>query len=164
MVDMERRRELAESLQDVLNTPMRRASDPSLVQALRQQQALQRRQRRLVVIMIGGWVVLGWLWIAKPAVVFDPLNLSADTSADVIEAQMRYALYLQASRVVDFAVEQGRVPANLDETGAVEEGLEYLPDSAAWTLRGTVGGQVLELTSRMSADSFLGNSLERLRP
>lgn len=163
-MDIERRRQLAESLQEVLNTPLRRQDDPELVARLRREEARRRRQRPLLVCAIGGWIALAWLWTARPAMIFDPLGARAPTlDPATAEASLRYGLYLQASRIHEFQAEHGRLPTTLDEAGHVEEGVTWQGAGTEWTLRGRVGDLVLQLTSRMAVDSFLGSALEQLR-
>jgi len=101
--------------------------------------------------------VLAWLWIARPASVFDPIGARAPGATGPTEPALRYGMYLQAARLMEFEAEHARWPDSLEEAGVAEEGLEYQVAEGGWILRGRLGGQVLELTSRMSADSFLGS-------
>lgn len=150
MADPDSRRQLAESLREALSTPA------SGTAADRRPAPDRGRQRLMTVALAGLGLVLAWLWIARPASVFDPID--AATLAEPTEPALRYGMYLQAARVTEFQAEHGRLPASLEEAGVAEEGLDYQVAEGGWILRGRLGGQVLELTSRMSADSFLGAS------
>lgn len=160
MTEQERRRRLAESLAEVLQHGMRRQDDPALVERLREADARRQRQRLMILFLILGWAFLAWMWLARPAAVFVPL---AEQTAGQEEAELRYGLYLQASRIREFVDEHKRLPASLEEAGDVEAGLTWAVADTEWSLVGRSGPYLLELTSLMSADSFLGNSLERLQ-
>ncbi len=159
MTEQDRRRRLAESLAEVLGHGMRRQDDPALVERLRQTEARRRRQRLMVLFLVLGWGFLAWAWLARPPALFVPL---VEQTVGQEEAGLRYGLYLQASRIREFAEEHNRLPTDLAEAGDVEEGITWAVAGTEWSLSGRSGPHLLELTSLMSADSFLGNSLERL--
>lgn len=162
-VDRDRRRQLAEALQDALGAQARGANQAAVSTGFRRLEGQRRRQRRLLTLVAVGWALLLWLWVARPAAVFSPLRPPDGTPAQR-DAALRYALYLQAARLEAFKAEHGHLPATLDEIEVVEKGLHYVGSGNDWALRGAAGTVELELTSRMSADSFLGRSLDRLRP
>lgn len=114
----------------------------------------------MVLFLLLGWTFLAWAWLARPSAVF--VSGVAQT-AEQEEADLRYALYLQASRIREFVDEHDRLPTDLGEAGDVEEGITWVVAGTEWSLSGRSGPHLLELTSLMSTDSFLGNSLERLR-
>ena len=58
-----------------------------------------------------GWGVLAWMWIAKPAMIFDVADSAPTMSAAQIDATARFALYLEKSRVDAYAKTHGRLPA-----------------------------------------------------
>ena len=79
MTQIERRRALAESLQDVIDHPMRRASDIKAANETARQESNQRRRMVTGGLLLLTWGVLGWLWLARPDWAFNPpLGLVAE--------------------------------------------------------------------------------------
>ena len=154
MTQMERRRELAESLQNAIDNPQRRASDIKAATAAARTELSRRRRTVVVGLLLASWGALGWLWLTRPEWVFDPPLGLTTVAQQSVEEGLRYGMFLQAARIREFEAEQGRLPATILEAGEVEEGLQYTVASGRWTLRGILGDRPMELTSEMSADSF----------
>lgn len=155
MTEHERRRALAESLQEAIEHPARRASDLKHERETSRQEVVQRRRRGAGILLLLTWGVLGWLWLAKPEFVFSPSLGQAEGARFSAEEGLRYGMYLQAARIREFQAEHGRLPASIAEAGEAEAGLEYVVEGGRWTLRGTADGTELELTSEMSPEGFL---------
>lgn len=121
-----------------------------------------RRRTPLLLTLLVAWAGLVWAWIARPDAIFQPGSFPAP-NAQERDALARHALYLQRARVEQFVVDNGRLPRDLEEAGEVEEGVTYLPTPPdfAVVMQEFPGGP-LELTSKMDADSFLGDALDRL--
>lgn len=158
MSETERQQIIAAALRDVMNAPEvtsrgRRRPPPN-----------RPRQRPLMVVMIMGWALVGWIWIARPAALFSGSTPARVLSAEQREASLRYAIYLQRHEVAAYAREHGQLPSTLAEVeldpaaGLVLEREE----GGRWAVVGTQGGEALRLTDRMDADSFLGSSLTTL--
>jgi len=155
MTERERRRALAESLQEALDHPMRRASDIKAANEAARQEFGKRRRLVAAGLLVVTWGGLGWLWLTRPDWLFSPpLGIVAETQLSE-EAGLRYGMYLQAARIREFEAEFGRLPETIAEAGEAEEGLRYTVSDGRWTLVGMLGGQPLNLTSEMSVDSFL---------
>ena len=158
MDDLQSRRELAEALGNVV---AKHAAEDAAAREKRLSPTTARR-RKLLPFLVLTWVGLAWVWIARPALIFEPERPRRHTPAEM-EALARNALYLQRARVEWFRAESGRLPGVLGEAGDVEEGVSYIltpPDFVLVTRAGK--SQSLQLTNRMNADSFLGDALGRL--
>ncbi|MDZ4675043.1 MAG: hypothetical protein SGI84_11355, partial [Gemmatimonadota bacterium] len=108
MTDEGNREELAEALLGVLATPSNAGPEPIEVAAT----ATATRRRRLIRVALVGWFLLGALWIARPAFIFSPTTgLAVAPVRD--EAGLRYAMFLQASRIDEFVDEHARLPSSL---------------------------------------------------
>jgi hypothetical protein len=118
--------------------------------------------RTLVLFSLLLWVFIAWIWSTRPAFLFgEPARKVSSPAVD--EATLRFALYLERGRVEAYVRRTGQLPANLGATGTVEEGVAFLRTSDGYHLIGRRGASELQLSSRMNADSFLGNSLQVLR-
>ncbi|MBL0177983.1 MAG: hypothetical protein IPP98_02510 [Gemmatimonadetes bacterium] len=158
MDDLQSRRDLAEALGNVV------AETAAAESAAREKRLSPRsaRRRKLLPFLAIAWIGLAWAWIARPAVIFGPEQPRRQTATER-DALARNALYLQRARVEQFRADSGRLPEVLGEAGEVEEGVTYIrtpPDFVLVTRAGEA--QSLQLTSRMNADSFLGDALGRL--
>ncbi len=122
-----------------------------------------RPQRTLALLAIAAWLVVAWIWIARPAFLFEAA--AAPLSPALQEAGLRYGIYLERAAVATFMADSGRLPISLSEvTDDPEPGhaLEFAADGS-WSIVGREGALELRLTERMAADSFLGESLTLLR-
>lgn len=161
MTDSDSRRRLADSLREAIEASQKATSTEADRKRARLA-ARARRQRPLRFLAIAAWAVLAWLWIAQPRAIFDPLAVGA-RSPEEVEASLRYALYLQASRIRMFEADSGRLPRSLEEAGHVEAGIIWVRTDQGWVLTGREGDLDLQFTHRMAADSFLGSSLSVLQ-
>lgn len=158
MDEAERRRALEEAVRDaVAERPLTPAE-----QRLARRGTPGDRRRRLALVIILGWAVIAWLWLTRPAFFFGP-SPAPVASAARQEATLRFAMYLQRRRVDDYLAVHGRLPATLQETGAVEDSVRWQRTGEGYVLLGQYGPLRLELPSRVDADSFLGNSLAELQ-
>lgn len=118
--------------------------------------------RTLILLSLLLWTFIAWIWSTRPAFLFgEPVR--ATVSAEVDEASLRFALYLERGRVDAYMRRAGQLPATLSATGTVEAGVSMVRTSDGYQLVGRRGASELQLSSRMNADSFLGNSLQVLR-
>ena len=157
MDDQQSRRDLAEALSEVV---AERTAVEAADRVARSAPPAARRSVWPVLVVV--WAALAWAWIARPAAIFGPEVPRRLTAAEM-DALARNALYLQRARVERFRADSGHLPGVLSEAGEVEEGVTYVvtpPDFVLITRAGSA--QALQLTSRMNADSFLGDALGRL--
>jgi hypothetical protein len=158
MNQQERERLLLEAIGDAVQ--QRRTTEAEERNAKRQRE----RQRHPALAWAGfvlGWALLGWIWVGRPAWVFGP-DAPPQPTAEVAEARLRFALYLERGRVDGYRARHGRLPGVLSDAGPLEAGVEYLPVGAQFTLVGRSAGMELRLSSRMDSDSFLGRSRDLL--
>jgi hypothetical protein len=117
-----------------------------------------------VAVILSGWALIGWIWLAEPAMFFGP-PATAEVLPAEREARLRYAMYIHHQDIVTFRRDSGRVPnslAELDADGTDAVRLAF-DEKGAWSLVGTDGDLSLTLTETMSADSFLGTSVATLQ-
>ena len=156
MDDQDTQRKLAEAMEAVVAQHQR----PTAAPATKPQRRLTQRAALLALVVV--WAGLGWVWIAQPAAIFGPAAPRIPTDGER-EALARHALYLQRARIEQFRAESGRLPRELSEAGAVEEGVTYVPTPPDFVvIVPAFPGKGLELTNQMDADSFLGDALGRL--
>jgi hypothetical protein len=158
MDDLQSRRDLAEALGNVVAE--RTAADTEAREKRHPPPSVRRRN--LLPLLAIAWIGLAWAWIVRPVALFGPDRPLQHTASEQ-DALARHALYLQRARVEQFRVDSGRLPEALGESGDVEEGVTYIrtpPDFVLVTRAGLA--KSLQLTSRMNADSFLGDALGRL--
>ena len=161
MTTPERQDELVSALQAVLEDRTKAEADDRAERA-RRRAGRPRPQWPAVLVLVAALAAIGWIWTARPAVIFGP-GTHPPRTADARVARLRFALYLQHARVRQHVATQGRVPASLAEAGPVEEGVTLEAAGGEWAVRGVVDGTTLVLTDRMDADSFLGNAVQVLR-
>jgi hypothetical protein len=156
--DQERWDQLEAAVRDVV------ASTPEPPRgASRTPQSDRASRRPLVLVLMLVWSLIGWIWSTKPAFLFGAQRVVMESPA-VEEATLRFALYLQRNRVDAFVRRNGQLPNALAAAGPTEAGVTLIRTSDGYELLGERGATRLRLGSRMSADSFLGGSLELLRP
>jgi len=124
---------------------------------------IKRNQGILVAVLLASWALIGWIWIARPPLIFGPAPEDLAPSPAWREASLRFGLTLQRGRIEEYRAQNGRLPPTLEDAGEVEEGITWERADSTFTLTGTDGDLRLVLTDRMAADSFLGNSLDILR-
>ena len=108
------------------------------------------------------WAIIAWIWSTRPAFLFGS-NAPVEQSAEIEEASLRFALYLERGRIERHVRTTGQFPARLEDAGAVEEGVSMVRTSDGYELLGNRRGAQLRMSSAMNADSFLGTSLDVLR-
>lgn len=152
-----------------LHDAVRAAVDAKRQEILDERAERDARRRKasnqipMLMTIVISWGVLAWLWIARPAAVFDPRTPAPAVSGVEAEARARYALFLQRSRIDAYRQAHGRLPATLEDAGAVEEGVIYVRAGSSYVLTREANGAILRLTATTPAETFLGNSLEVLR-
>ncbi|MES2306016.1 MAG: hypothetical protein V4558_10925 [Gemmatimonadota bacterium] len=121
-------------------------------------------QPGLLLFIVAAWAFIGYVWIARPAFLFEQQPAAALTPVQR-EARLRYAIYLQRARIDAFKAQNGRLPESLRETGPVESGVQYERTADnGYDIFGASDGTVLRLSDRMSVDSFLGDARQHLPP
>ena len=156
MNDRERQEALEEAVRSAVATHATRSAPPRAA-------ATAQPPAWRVAVILAGWALIGWIWLAEPAVFFAP-TVGAEVPADVREARLRFAMYLHHQDIVAFTQDSGRVPGSLAELEMdAADGVRLAFDAqSAWSLVGTDGDHTLHLTAAMSADSFLGTSIATL--
>jgi hypothetical protein len=157
MDDQERQQALEDAVRDAVATHAHRLEAPPAAAAP------ARREAPLIACILVGWAVIGWIWLAEPAMIFGP-KASVEATAAEREARLRFGMYLQHQEIVAFTQDSGRLPhslAELEIDPADGVRLEF-DQQGRWALVGSEGELTLRLTEAMSADSFLGTSLATL--
>jgi hypothetical protein len=154
----ERRQQLNAALQAVLED-----QGDAVTSRARKGKVRRRVSRKVLVTgLAAGWLLIVWIWVARPGFLFGTKAQAFD--AAYREASLRYSLYLQRGRIDRHVAEFGSLPATLKATNQpVESDMIYVPSGSGYTLIGRDSTLELQLTSRMSVDSFLGSSLDVLR-
>jgi hypothetical protein len=155
-------RERLQRLEEAVRAAVADRGPTPAEERLAAQAAAAKRSTGLVVMLLLVWVALGFVWITRPAWVFGPKPRAAAAPA-VEEAEVRYALYLMRARVDAYVRQQGRAPSSLQHVGRVERGVTLRGTTGGYVLEGRRGATLLQLTSTMNADSFLGGSLDLLQ-
>lgn len=105
---------------------------------------MARRTHVLVIIVcVLSWGALAYVWLVRPPWLF-PGDPAAALAPAEREARLRFAIYLERERVLDYRETHHRLPASLAEAGDVEDGVEY-----------TVSGESTFVVSAMIRDSLL---------
>lgn len=154
--DQERQRELEAAIRDAVEAQKASA---------RTQAPLRKAKRNntaLLGVLLLTWAGIAWLWIARPAWVFQP-DAQPPLSAEQEEAALRFAMYLQRGRVEAYRQRHGVWPGSVADLEQREDGIEIELEGSGFLLTGKRAGHVLVLHSGMNADSFLGNSINLLR-
>lgn len=157
MDDWERRRKLEEALRDAVQDRARSPAEERMVDRA----SRKRNPAVTFTFLVACWAIIAWIWLARPAFLFGPAEPPPPTPA-MEEASLRFAMYLEHRRVEAYRATHGRLPATLAQVGPVEEGVDYQRMESGFVITGQRAGLTLRLTSVMSADSFLGNSLDVL--
>jgi hypothetical protein len=159
MQEQERRQSLEDAIRDVMAP---RVLSPAEARHSQRRPARGLPPQLMALIVLLTWSLIAWIWLSRPAFLFGP-RVAAEVSPATQEASLRFALYLERSRVDSYRQRQGRLPTDLAITGPVEEGVTMVRTAEGYALIGTRGLLQLRLTDRMNADSFLGTSLDVLR-
>lgn len=115
-----------------------------------------RRTHLLVLgLCILSWGALTYTWLAKPAWLF-PQDQAAGLTPAEREARLRFGMYLERERVLDFRATHHRLPASLAEAGDVEEGIEYMVSGeSTFVVSAMVRDSLLTLNESQSAEELL---------
>lgn len=159
MDDWERRQKLEEALRHAVK---HRAPTPAEQRTARHAARRMSGRAMATVALVLGWALLAWIWLARPAFIFGPGD-PPPPSAELREARLRFAIYLERGRVEAYVAARGRLPVSLAQAGPVEAGVFLEKTTTGYVITGISGDLALRLTDRMRADSFLGESLEILR-
>lgn len=109
----------------------------------------------VAVLGLLGWGVLAWTWLARPGWLFPPDPASLATPAQR-ESTLRFGMYLEADRVLEYLRANGRLPARLEDAGDVEAGVGYaVTGDTTFTLTGQDGTISLTFRSTDSMREFL---------
>lgn len=151
------KRALLEAFDQVLKT-----------QAEERAERASERRRSTGRPAVAAWVAIftllstsTYLWLERPDWLFPVPALPE--SAAVKEASLRIALANAARHVEHFRLKNGRLPATLEETGTLANGIEYEAHGADnYSLQGVNGAVRLTLRSTDSLAIFVGNSFQVL--
>ncbi len=109
----------------------------------------------VLVLCVISWGTLAYTWLAKPAWLFGP-DASATISPREKETRLRFGMYLERERVLDFRRNKHRLPSGLEEAGDVEQGIEYqVSGDSSFVVSAMVGGVLLTLNESQRADDLL---------
>jgi hypothetical protein len=154
--DQERQRELEAAIRDAVEAQKAAARTQAPLRKAK------RNNKALLGVLLLTWAGIAWLWIARPAWVFQP-DGQPPLSAEQEEAALRFAMYLQRGRVEAYRQRHGVWPGSVADLDQREEGVDFELEGSGYLLTGRRAGNYLVLRSGMNADSFLGNSINILR-
>lgn len=143
------KRELLEAFDGVVTRERERARESNLRPVAR------RTHTAVLALCILSWGALAYTWLAKPAWLFPPDPAASRTPSER-EARLRFGLYLERERVLEFRATHRRLPATLAEAGDVEEGIEYtVSGDSTFVVSAMVRDSLLTLNESQSADQLL---------
>jgi hypothetical protein len=143
------KRELLEAFDGVLNRERERAVEGRSLPLAR------RTHPALIVICVLSWAALAYIWLGRPEWLF-PGDPAASLSPVARESRLRFGMYLERERVLDYRASHHRLPANLAEAGDVEEGIEYtVRGDSSFVVSALVRGSLLTLNESQSAEELL---------
>jgi hypothetical protein len=128
-----------------------------------QEKAMERRAapvaRRthviVVVLCVLSWGGLAYTWLAKPAWLFLP-DAGARLTPQEQETRLRFGMYLERERVLDFRATYHRLPSRLAEAGDVEPGIEYQASGdSSFVVSAMVRDSLLTLNESQKPDELL---------
>lgn len=110
------------------------------------------------------WLAVALVLLSPPAFLRGAAPRPFAPAVAQVEPSLRYGVWLARHRVATFARREGRLPSFLGETGIQDSTITMeATGESTYQLRGKAGGTVVVYQSAMSVDSFLGDSMERLR-
>lgn len=116
---------------------------------------IRKTHAAVVLACVLCWGALAYTWLGKPEWLF-PDDQSGRLTPSQQEARLRFAIYLERERVLDFRAIHRRLPASLAEAGDVEEGVEYLVSGdSTFVVSALVGDSLLTLNESERADQLL---------
>lgn len=143
------KRELLAAFDGVVNRERERAVERRSLPVARRTGAV------VLVVCILAWGGLAYTWLGKPAWLFPADPVTGLTEPEK-EARLRFGLYLQRERVLDFLATHRRLPASLSEAGDVEAGVEYLVSGdSTFLVSILVRDSVITLNESQPADELL---------
>jgi hypothetical protein len=144
-----RKGELLDAFDGVVNRERERALERRSLPVAR------RTHAAMIVVCVLAWGALAYTWLVQPEWLF-PTNQSTALSPRERESRLRFAMYLERERVLDYLATHRRLPASLAEAGDVEEGVEYavLGDST-FVVSATVRDSLLTLNESQPAEELL---------
>lgn len=108
-------------------------------------------------------IIAGWLWLMPP----EPLRMNPPDPQPVAqeEAALRFAMYLQAQRILAYRQEAGRLPLTLETAGPPLPGMEYtLLQDGLYQLTGSTDRLTLTYRSDLPLDTFVGTGADIVDP
>ncbi|HEU5219850.1 MAG TPA: hypothetical protein VFU23_14415 [Gemmatimonadales bacterium] len=108
-----------------------------------------------IVLCVVAWGALAYIWIGRPAWLFggDP---AASPSRAEKETRIRFGLYLERERVLDYRASHHRLPGSLEEAGDVETGVDYAVTSdSTFVVSAMLRDSLITLNESQSADELL---------
>jgi hypothetical protein len=115
----------------------------------------RRTHAAVIVVCVLSWGALAYTWLARPAWLFPPDPATRLTPSQR-ESRLRFGMYLERERVLDFRASHKRLPRNLAEIGDVEAGIDYMVSGeSTFVVSALVRDSVLTLNESQSADELL---------
>ena len=146
------RRDLVKAFQDVVQDQEKRAGH-----AVEQQPGSRWGFWGIALVLLGA--SLGSL-VLHPEWFFPQERVE---TAEVQDASLRLSIYREILHVEQFRRTNGRLPADLQEAGGGDSGVEYVVNGGGYQLTGRSGTKVLTYDSSTSASAFVGDSYEKIR-
>ena len=110
------------------------------------------------------WLLVALALISPPAVLRGPQPRPFQPAPSLVEPSLRYGVWLAQHRVAAFARREGRLPSFLGEAGVVDSSIALeVTGETTYRLRALANDVSVEFASGMSADSFVGQSLQKLQ-
>ncbi|HEV8197310.1 MAG TPA: hypothetical protein VGP87_11755 [Gemmatimonadales bacterium] len=115
----------------------------------------RRTHAAVIVVCVLSWGALAYTWLARPAWLFPPDPATRLTPSQR-ESRLRFGMYLERERVLDFWATHKRLPRSLEEVGDVEAGIDYaVRGDSTFVVSALVRDSVLTLDESQSADELL---------
>jgi hypothetical protein len=143
------KRQLLDAFDGVVSREREKAVERSSLPVAR------RTHTAVIVICVLSWGALAYTWLARPAWLFPP-DPSTQLTPSQRELRLRFGMYLERERVLDFWATHKRLPRNLAEVGDVEAGIDYMVSGeSTFVVSALVRDSVLTLNESQSADDLL---------
>ena len=144
-----RKGELLDAFDGVVNRERERALERRSLPVAR------RTHAAMIVVCILSWGALAYTWLAQPEWLF-PTDQSVALSPVEKESRLRFAMYLERERVLDYLSSHRRLPKTLAEAGDVEAGVEYaVSGESTFVVSAMVRDTLLTLNESQRADELL---------
>ena len=123
-----------------------------------------RAQAGWVAAASAAWVLVALALIAPPAALRGASPRPFEPEPALVEPSLRYGVWLAEQRVAAFVRREGRLPSFLGEAGMLDPAISLeVTGERTYRLVGAAGEHTVRFESGMSADSFVGTSVARLR-